>query len=128
MLLAALSLLAAAMASFALVAIVLVRLPADYLHADHAGDPPADGRRLSFWAAKILRNVLGALLVVLGIVLSIPGVPGQGLLTVLTGLLLIDFPGKHRLLSKALGRPGVLAAINRLRRRFSRPPLEAPWP
>jgi hypothetical protein len=44
----------------------------------------------------VLRNVIGYALIALGIVLSIPFVPGQGLLTILVGLSLADWPGKRR--------------------------------
>jgi hypothetical protein len=64
------------------------------------------------------------LLIALGIVLSLPGVPGQGLLTVLLGVMLVDFPGKDRLEQKLLSRPGIINTINRLRGRFGKPALE----
>ena len=45
-------------------------------------------------AAKVIgKNILGLFLVALGVVLSLPGVPGQGLLTILLGIMLLDFPG-----------------------------------
>jgi len=37
--------------------------------------------------------------------------------------LLLDFPGKPRMLRKLLNKPTVLGAINRLRRAFARAPL-----
>jgi hypothetical protein len=61
--------------------------------------------------------------VALGIVLSLPGVPGQGLLTILLGIMIMDFPGKDRLEQKLLSRPSIVNAINRLRARFDKPPL-----
>ena len=70
------------------------------------------------------KNLLGFLLVALGIVLSIPGVPGQGLLTILLGVMLLDFPGKLTLERKLLSRPEVVRTINKLRGRFEKPPLE----
>ena len=60
----------------------------------------------------------------LGIVLSLPGVPGQGLLTVLLGIMLLDFPGRHRLEQKLLSKPSILNSINKLRARFDKKPLE----
>jgi len=61
--------------------------------------------------------------VAIGIVLSVPGVPGQGILTILAGLTLIEFPGRHRVIRALLGRPTVLYAVNRFRARFKRRPL-----
>ena len=56
-------------------------------------------------------------------VLTLPGVPGQGMLTILIGLMLLDVPGKRRLERRIVGRRRILQAINRLRKRFGRPPL-----
>ena len=58
-----------------------------------------------------------------GVVLALPGVPGQGLLTMLVGLLLLDIPSKRRLELRIVSRPTVLKTINRVRRRFRRPAL-----
>ncbi len=69
------------------------------------------------------KNVLGGLLILVGIVLSLPGVPGQGLLTILVGVLLMDIPGKRRFELAIVRRPRVLASINRVRARFGRAPL-----
>lgn len=96
---------------------ILVTLPADYLRE---GDS-----RPRHWTYRIIRSIVGVLLVVVGVLLSLPGVPGQGLLTVLAGVILIEFPGRHRLVRAIIGRPPMLSAINRLRARFGRPPLTA---
>jgi len=57
-------------------------------------------------------------------VLSLPGVPGQGLLTVLLGIMLLDFPGRHRLEQKLLSKPSIVNTINKLRERFGKQPLQ----
>lgn len=110
--------------SLGLVSLILIKLPADYFcsHYDRklwSGRAPA----LRIGAA-IAKNVLGALLIILGIVMSLPGVPGQGLLTVLLGVMLVDFPGKHRLEQKLLHRPAIRNSIDKLRARFGKPPLQ----
>ncbi|VTS03558.1 hypothetical protein [Tuwongella immobilis] len=108
------------------VAIVIVRLPEDYLMPSYdakANRPKHPVLRI-LWL--IARNVFGILLVALGVVLSLPGVPGQGLLTIFMGLLVMDFPGKRRLERWMIGRPTLLQAANRLRARWNRPPLQDP--
>jgi len=94
---------------------VLLSLPADYLRE---GD-----RAERHWLARTGRTLLGIVLVGIGVVLSVPGVPGQGILTIVAGLTLIEFPGRHRLITAILSRPTVLRAANRLRVRFNRPPF-----
>src|SRR5262245_8125400 len=69
------------------------------------------------------KNLAGVVLILLGIVMSLPGVPGQGIITMIIGLTLVDFPGKRGLERRLLGRPFVFKAINRLRTRFGKEPM-----
>jgi hypothetical protein len=55
--------------------------------------------------------------------MSLPGVPGQGLLTILLGIMLLDFPGKRGLEYKLVSKPKVRDAVNKLRRKFGKPDL-----
>ena len=120
----ALIFLASFFINLGIVSFILVKLPADHF---------SKNRKTKFWAgprpaihaAKVIgKNIGGILLVALGIVLSLPGVPGQGLLTVLLGIMLLDFPGRHRLEQKLLSKPSIVNTINRLRERFDKPPLQ----
>jgi len=95
---------------------VFVTLPADYLGGP--GNP-----RPRHWTFRIVRSAVGVVLVLVGVLLSLPGIPGQGVLTILAGVMLIEFPGRYRIVRAIIGRPAVLAAVNRLRARFNRPPL-----
>jgi len=121
--LAMLSLLVALLISLAIPLAILIRVSPDYLVVARTHDVRDVRQGVLSWAGIILKNLLGAMLVVLGAILSLPGIPGQGLLTVVAGVLLLDFPGKRRLLLKMLSRPLLLRSINRLRTKFSRPPL-----
>ena len=109
--------------SIAVVSFMLVRLPATYFHAEHDRAMWTDRHRAVRWSGMILKNVVGAVLIILGIVMSLPGVPGQGILTILLGLMLVDLPGKRRWELKLVSRPKVLQTINQLRGRFGKPPL-----
>ena len=119
----ALIFLASFLFNLGIVSLILVKLPANHF---------SKSRKTKFWsgphpalhAAKVIgKNLLGILLVALGVVLSLPGVPGQGLLTILLGVMLLDFPGRHRLEQKLLSKPSIVNTINRLRERFDKPPL-----
>lgn len=92
------------------------------LPADHFVSPP--GR--SHPALRIVRNAFGVLVLASGVAMLV--LPGQGLLTLLAGLMLVDFPGKRRLLVALLRRPEIGRAVDALRRRAGRPPLELPEP
>lgn len=74
-------------------------------------------------AIRVLRNLLGYALILLGMVMMLPLVPGPGLVFVLLGLSLIDFPGKRALQVRLLQRPAVRNFITSLRARYGRPPF-----
>lgn len=104
---------------------VVSRLPHDYFNQprrsvwrESAGEP------VFALVLGLLKNLLGAILVLLGFVLLFT--PGQGLLTLLVGLLLMNFPGKYQLERWLVGRPGVLSALNWLRRRGGHTPFDPP--
>lgn len=109
--------------SLAIVTFILVKLPSTYFQLSHAREFLPGHSAWVRWTGLIGKNVVGVLLVLLGILMSIPGVPGQGVLTILLGIMLIDFPGKRDLECKILGRPKVLATVNRLRHKYGKKPL-----
>jgi hypothetical protein len=109
--------------SLAVVSFILVKIPPDYFHKDRPRELWADRPPVMRFLGLLAKNLLGVLLVVLGIVMSIPGVPGQGILTILLGIMLLDFPGKRDLENKLVSRPQVLKTINKLRQRFGKPNL-----
>ena len=109
--------------STAIVTFVLVKLPSNYFHSSHAREFLVDSHRALRWVGIVAKNLFGLVLVFSGVVMSLPGVPGQGVLTILLGIMLLDFPGKRDLETKLVGRPKVFRAINRLRAKFDKPPL-----
>jgi len=109
--------------SLAIVSFIMVKIPPNYFHADYSPEF-LSGRHPAIRLLGVVgKNVLGVLLVALGIVMSVPGVPGQGLLTILLGVMLLDFPGRRDLELKLVSRPAVLKTINKLRHRFGKPSL-----
>lgn len=106
------------------VCFVLIRIPPRYFCDPPARDASHDHRHVMLrWAILIGKNLAGVVLAASGLLLSLPGVPGPGLLLILLGVMLLNFPGKRRLERKLVGIPGVLRTINRLRERFGHPPL-----
>ena len=107
-------------ASLAMVTFFVVRIPADYFLIGHK--PPAGSIRGRV-AVVMLKNLGGVALVLVGIVLSLPGIPGQGILTILVGLMLTDLPGVRRLERALARRPSVRRALNTIRAKFGKEPL-----
>ncbi len=109
--------------SIGIVTVVLVKLPANYFHSSHDREFLVESHPVLRAVGIFAKNLLGLVLVGFGVVMSLPGVPGQGVLTILLGIMLLDFPGKRGLEVKLVSRLRVYHAINSLRARFSRPPL-----
>jgi hypothetical protein len=101
----------------------LARLPVDYYSKHEQKRLGLEGTNQPLRTLlRLAKNVLGALLVVLGIFMLV--LPGQGLLTLLVGIMLVDFPGKYRLERRILSSPRVLRVVNALRKRSGKPPLD----
>ena len=67
------------------------------------------------------KNIIGLLLIIGGLLMLV--LPGQGLLTIVTGLLLINYPGKYRLERKLVSKPSIFRALNWIRIKANKPPL-----
>ncbi|PYS92478.1 MAG: hypothetical protein DMF62_00610 [Acidobacteria bacterium] len=109
--------------SFGSIVVVLVKIPANYFSTHYRQDFLPDSSWIVRWGAVIAKNLFGVFLILLGIVLSLPGIPGQGILTILLGIIMLDVPGKRPLEAKIIQRPAVLSAANKLRLRWGKPPL-----
>lgn len=102
-----------------LLPMIVLRLPADYF-ASSRDEQPAP-RSFYGWLLRIGKNVVGVLFLLAGIAMLV--LPGQGVLTILIGLMLINFPGKRSLERRVVGRPSILKILNNMRQRRSLPPL-----
>jgi len=109
--------------SFGAIAIVMVKIPANYFSSHYVQDFMPGSPWIIRWGAVVAKNLFGIFLIGLGIILSFPGVPGQGFLTILLGLIMLDIPGKRPLESWFIKRPAVLSAVNNFRARYNKPPL-----
>lgn len=105
---------------------ILVRLPADYFSLHREKRVPVKPVKPQHVVVRVVllvgKNLLGAVLLLMGVAMLV--LPGQGLLTILIGLLLIDFPGKYRVQRYLVTRRPVLRSINWLRRRRGRQTLQ----
>ncbi|NNF61697.1 MAG: hypothetical protein HKN06_10285 [Gammaproteobacteria bacterium] len=105
--------------------LIVVRLPADYFVRDERVTVARSSAHPAVvLLAATLKNLVGFLLVVFGAIMLF--VPGQGILTMLIGLMLMNFPGKFHLEQRLVRRPAVLRTLNRVRRRAGREELLAP--
>ncbi len=108
-----------------LVPVFINRIPVDYFSHSHRHRLSASTRH-PFIQLLIVgsKNLLGIVFVVAGLLMLF--LPGQGLLTLLAGLIIMNYPGKFALEGWLIQRPYVLPAINWLRTKYHHPPLLAP--
>ena len=101
---------------------LIVRIPEDYfLPRSRPRLPFADRHPILRWTGLIIKNLFGAMLVVAGLAMLL--LPGQGLLTIAVGVLLMDFPGKHHLEGKIIRTRPVSRSVNWLRKKAKVRPL-----
>ena len=111
--------------SLAAIPVLLARMPADYFVRSES--PFASWRRrhpLAGGALLVARNLLGAALLLAGLAMMV--LPGQGIITILVALSLLNFPGKRKLELRIIRQRQVRGAIDWIRRRAGRPPLVVP--
>jgi hypothetical protein len=100
---------------------ILIRLPPDYFKNHHHKPWFANHHPVIRTLGLLVKNLAGIIFFLAGIAMLF--LPGQGLLTMLLGILFIDFPGKHRLEQKLIQHPQVLKAINAFREKSGKPPF-----
>ncbi len=108
-----------------LIPVFVSRLPADYFtHPRRLHDYTRDRHPAFHHLGIALKNVLGVMLVGAGMVMLV--LPGQGILTILIGVMLTDFPGKYALEKRLVSRPTVMRTLNWMRAKANRPPFHSP--
>lgn len=100
---------------------ILVRLPADYFDIRIPRPWMKDHHPVLRLVGHIVKNAVGSIFLFAGFLMLF--LPGQGVLTMLIGVSMLDFPGKRKLEAKMIGQPPVLNAINSMRQKFNKPPL-----
>jgi hypothetical protein len=107
--------------SAVLIPYLIVRLPADFYAEENHRRRLFESRPLVRMVFLAVKNALGGVLLIAGIAMLV--LPGQGILTILAALALLNFPGKRALEMRILHRPAILRTINWLRLRAGRDPL-----
>ena len=102
---------------------IVCRIPADYfVHDDRPTSRLADQQRMIRITLIIIKNLLGVVLLLAGIAMLV--LPGQGILTILVGFLLLDMPGKYRIEKWLINKRWIYRPINWLRARRGRDPIQ----
>jgi hypothetical protein len=113
---------AAFVATLIIVPWLIVRIPPDYFACRNRLRKLWSERHPAVRCVLLMgKNLLGYVMIVAGIAMLV--LPGQGLLTMLLGMILVDLPGKYRFERWIVLRPPVFRSINWLRRRAGKAPL-----
>lgn len=97
-----------------------------FLRFSSTGSSPQQREQKTFAALcfLFLRNVLGILLFLAGFAMLF--LPGQGLLTILIGLLLLSFPGKQKFIHSLIKKQMIRQSLDWIRKKRGKTPFQ--WP
>jgi archaellum biogenesis protein FlaJ (TadC family) len=106
---------------------IVAQIPADYFthHGRHRMSQSNHHPVIRLLLAG-LKNILGAILLVAGFIMLFT--PGQGVLAILFGLMIMNYPGKYRLECWIIGKPAIFNAVNTMRAKQNKEPLLPPEP
>ena len=108
--------------SLIVIPVLIARLPADYFTAEGRRRRQAQRQHPVLRIAGLLaKNLFGVIFVLAGIAMLV--LPGQGILTMIVGLSLMNFPGKPGLERRILTARRLRRAVNWIRAKAHRPPL-----
>lgn len=111
--------------SLLLIPWIIILLPSDYFAHPKRQKYPWEKYPVPVqWSLLIVKNLLGAFLVIAGIAMLF--IPGQGILTIVAGLVLVNFPHKYRIQKWIIRQAPVFKAINAVRRKAGKRPLQLP--
>lgn len=120
---AALGLLSVALFLISLIVfpLIIIFLPHDYFVRQEAGFVSLNPLRM---VLRLLKTAFGVFLIIAGILMLF--LPGQGLLSILLGISLINFPGKRRLEMRLLAFKRIRASVAWIRLKANRSPIILP--
>jgi len=111
--------------SLASMPFIVAQIPVDYFthHGRHRMSQSNHHPIIQLLLAG-LKNMLGAILLAAGFIMLFT--PGQGLLSILFGLMIMNYPGKYQLECWIIRKPLIFNAVNTMREKQDREPLLPP--
>ena len=89
--------------------IIICKIPHNYFIKEK--------KRISIFK-KIIKNIFGIFFLIIGFVFLFT--PGQGILTILIGIIFLDFPNKKNLQMKFIKKYKIIKPLNYIRRKFNK--------
>ncbi len=106
--------------SLLLTPFLLGKIPQEYFV--HTNQHKVEINHLGHLVVVIIRTLIGFVLLVAGIIMLVT--PGQGIISILLGLFLMEFPGKRKLELKIINHEPTFKALNWLRSKVNKPPFD----
>lgn len=106
-----------------IIPLLITRLPTTYFLSDTRQLPSDRKPRFAFrLTLMFLKNTIALLVLLAGVFMLI--VPGQGVLTIILALFLLDFPQKFKLQQWLIQQPSIRNTANWLRKKHNKAPFE----
>jgi hypothetical protein len=110
------------LASIIVIPWLIVRLPENFFQSEERAIPYLTyGHPVWRILLVVGKNLVGVVFIIAGFVMLF--IPGQGILTMIVGIMLTSFPGKHWLVHWFASRGAIFRSLNALRRRRGVPPF-----
>ncbi len=111
--------------SLIIIPILIINMDDDYFETKKK-DTEDRSKAFNFFAIIIIvvKNILGILFVLAGVLMLV--LPGQGIVTILIGISIANFPGKRKLELKLIRLTAIHNAINWIRAKAKKPPIIIP--
>jgi|TARA_B110000467_G_scaffold80942_1_gene73113 hypothetical protein len=100
---------------------LVVLIPVDYFLIKKKSKFKSNNPYL-WYLIVVFKNIIGYSLILGGIMMLV--LPGQGVFTIIIGLMLSNYPGKYVIEKKFIAIPAILKSINWLRAKSNAPPLK----
>ncbi len=99
---------------------LVAKIPVDYFDENRVDWNPQPTIKTRL--IKVLKNIVGIIVLIAGVIMLVT--PGQGLLSILLGIVLIDFPNKRHWERRIISNDKVLSTLNWLREKRGAPPFK----
>jgi archaellum biogenesis protein FlaJ (TadC family) len=110
-------------ASLVVIPWILIQIPSDYFsHKKRQTHPWHNDLPILSLVFLLMKNILGVIFIISGIIMLF--IPGQGIITIIIGVILADFPYKYRIEQWIISHPAILRYINELRAQAKQSPIE----
>ena len=102
---------------------ILIQIPSDYFsHEKRQKHQWGSYPPIIRLVLLLIKNILGVIFIISGVIMLL--IPGQGILTIVIGIILIDFPYKYKIERWIISHPAILKSINQLRTKAKQSPIK----